>query len=89
MAGQIRSLEQIQKRGATNKQLLAQFEGGKPGTMKNQIRAAAEELEGMKFINGEYRDGLIEVTRRQNNYNRALKEQELIAKNCCWLVRNS
>ena len=81
MAGQIRSLEQIQKRGATNKQLLAQFEGGKPGTMKNQIRAAAEELEGMKFINGEYRDGLIEVTRRQNNYNRALKEQELIAKN--------
>ena len=88
MAGQIRSLEQIQKRGATNKQLLAQFGGGKPGTMKNQIRAAAEELEGMKFINGEYRDGLIDVTRRQNDYNRALKEQELIAKNLFAMDQN-
>ena len=81
MAGQIRSLEQIQKRGATNKQLLAQIPGGKPGTMKNQIRAAAEELEGMSFVNGQYRDGLIDVTKRQNDYNRALKEQEIIAKN--------
>tara|TARA_B100001996_G_scaffold378448_1_gene362623 strand:+ start:668 stop:4342 length:3675 start_codon:yes stop_codon:yes gene_type:complete len=88
MAGQIRSLEQIQKRGATNKQLLAQFEGGKPGTMKNQIRAAAEELENMSFVNGEYRDGLIDVTKRQNNYNRALKEQEIIAKNLFAMDQN-
>ena len=81
MTGEIKALEQIQKRGFTDKQLLAQFPGAKPRTIKAQIGAALRQLEDSSITDGSYSNALLEATKRQEKFNSQLKEQALITKN--------
>ena len=81
MTGEIKSLQQIQKRGATNKQLLSQFPGAKPRTQEAQIAAAQEELRELDVKSNDYAKSLAELTKRQEKYNAELREQALISKN--------
>ena len=81
MTGEIKALEQIQKRGFTDKQLLSQFPGAKPRTIKAQIGAALRQLEESSMTDGSYSNALLEATKRQEKFNSQLKEQALITKN--------
>ena len=81
MTGEINKLQQLQKRGFTDKQLLSQIPGAKPRTIKAQIGAALRELEESSITDGSYSNALLEATRRQEKFNNQLKEQSLITKN--------
>ena len=81
MTGEINKLQQIQKGGFSDKQLLAQFPGAKPRTIKAQIGAALRKLEESSITDGSYSNALLDATKRQEKFNSQLQEQALITKN--------
>jgi len=81
MTGEINKLQQIQKGGFSDKQLLAQITGAKPRTIKAQIGASLREVENSSLTDGSYSKALLDATRRQERFNDQLQEQALITKN--------
>ena len=81
MTGEINKLQQIQKGGFTDKQLLAQITGAKPRTIKAQIGASLREVEKSSLTDGSYSKALLDATKRQERFNDQLQEQALPVMN--------